>query len=231
MLIKGLQKLTLLDYPDKMAATVFLGGCNFLCPFCHNASLVIGERVRESESISEEELFAFLEKRRGILEGVCVSGGEPTLQKDLIPFLKRIKALGFLVKLDTNGYRPDVLREALLSGAVDYVAMDIKNSPRRYGETVGLEGFDVAPILESVELLTSGTVEFEFRTTLLKELHTEEEMREIGEWLKGVKRYYLQTFKDSGDLISTKFGGYDKKATLTLLNVLKEYIPNAQIRG
>ena len=231
MLIKGLQKLTLLDYPDKMAATVFLGGCNFLCPFCHNASLVIGERVRESESISEEELFAFLEKRRGILEGVCVSGGEPTLQKDLIPFLKRIKALGFLVKLDTNGYRPDVLREALLSGAVDYVAMDIKNSPRRYGETVGLEGFDVAPILESVELLTSGTVDFEFRTTLLKELHTEEEMREIGEWLKGVKRYYLQTFKDSGDLISTKFGGYDKKATLTLLNVLKEYIPNAQIRG
>ena len=231
MLIKGLQKLTLLDYPEKMACTVFTGGCNFLCPFCHNASLVIGNRVAESETMPEEEFFDFLCRRRGILEGVCVSGGEPTLQKDLIPFLIKIKELGFLVKLDTNGYRPDVLEAAIKSGAVDYVAMDIKNSLEKYGQTVGLSDFDTAPIEKSVEILKSCGVNFEFRTTLVKGLHTEEDMHSIGAWLGNVQRYFLQSFKDSGDLISTNFGGYDKKQTEALLKVLNFYIPNAQIRA
>ena len=231
MLLKGLQKLTLLDYPGKMAATVFAGGCNFLCPFCHNASLVLGERVSSSGTLPEEEFFAFLKKRVGILEGVCVSGGEPTLAKDILSFLNKIKELGFLVKLDTNGYRPDVLRNAVSNGLVDYVAMDIKNSKELYGITVGIENFDISPIIESTDFLLSGKVDFEFRTTLVRELHHELDILEIGKWLSGDEKYFLQSFKDSGDLISQGFSGYDENETDLLLNMLKMYIPNAQKRG
>jgi len=231
MLLKGLQKLTLLDFPDKMACTVFTGGCNFLCPFCHNASLVIGERIKETPPILEEEFFDFLKKRRGILEGVCISGGEPTLQHDLKDFIKRIKELGYLIKLDTNGYRPEVLKSLIDEGLIDYVAMDIKASKDSYGIAVGIENFDISPIEKSVEILRGESITFEFRTTLLKGLHTEEDIKKIGEWLKGTERYFLQNFKDSGDLISDKFVGYDEKQTLSLLNTLREYIPNAQIRG
>ena len=231
MLLKGLQKLTLLDCPGKMACTVFSGGCNFRCPFCHNASLVIGERVAASEVLPEEEFFAFLEKRKNILEGVCVSGGEPTLANDLLKFLERIKSMGYLVKLDTNGYRPDVLKAAVNQGLVDYVAMDIKNSMESYGRTVGLQHFDISPIIESTDFLMSGAVDFEFRTTLVRELHSEADVRAIGEWLSGGEKYFLQSFKDSGDLISDIFSGYDEKETEYLLNLLTRYIPNAQIRG
>ena len=231
MLLKGLQKLTLLDFPGKMAATVFSGGCNFLCPFCHNASLVIGERVRESATLPEEEFFAFLKKRRGILEGVCVSGGEPTLAPDLLSFINNIKELGFLVKLDTNGYRPDVLRAAVEGGLVDYVAMDIKSSKAGYSRAVGLSEFDISRIEESADFLMKKSVPFEFRTTLVRELHTAQDIVEIGEWLTGNESYFLQTFTDSGDVISAGFSGYDKKETEDLLNTLKVYIPNAQIRG
>lgn len=231
MLLKGLQKLTLLDFPGKMACTVFSGGCNFRCPFCHNASLVIGERVSESATLPPEEFFAFLEKRKNILEGVCVSGGEPTLAPDVIPFLKRIKDMGYLVKLDTNGYRPDVLKSAVTAGLVDYVAMDIKNSRERYGETVGIKDFDISPILESVDFLMSGSVDFEFRTTLVRELHSEDDIRAIGAWLAGGEKYFIQSFKDSGDLIQEGFSGYDEKETEYLFNLLKAYVPNAQTRG
>ena len=231
MLLKGLQKLTLLDFPGKMAATVFAGGCNFRCPFCHNASLVIGKRLKETPSLSEEEFFSFLERRKNILEGVCVSGGEPTIYRDLIPFLYKIKELGYLVKLDTNGYRPAVLKEAVGAGLVDYVAMDIKNSKESYGKTVGLENFDIKPILESTEFLMSGAVDFEFRTTLVRELHTERDIYSIGTWLEGEEKYFLQTFEDSGDLLSSRLSGYDKNETKDLLNLIKVYIKNAQIRG
>ena len=231
MLLKGLQKLTLLDYPGKIAATVFTGGCNFRCPFCHNASLALGERVSESETLPTDDFFAFLKKRQGILEGVCVSGGEPTLMPDLLPFLNNIKEMGFLVKLDTNGYRPDVLIEAVRSSLVDYVAMDIKSSKESYVKTVGLSSVDISKIEESVDFLMSGKVDFEFRTTLVKGLHTENDILKIGQWLSGSEKYFLQTFIDSGDLISTGFDGFDKKETEKLLNVLKAYIPNAQIRG
>ncbi len=231
MLLKGLQKLTLLDFPGKMACTVFAGGCNFVCPFCHNASLVIGERVRESATLPEEEFFAFLGKRRGILEGVCVSGGEPTLAPDLLPFLNNIKELGFLIKLDTNGYRPDVLRKAVAQGLVDYVAMDIKSSKSGYPRAVGLSDFDISKIEESTDFLMQKKVPFEFRTTLVLGLHSKQDIVSIGEWLRGDESYFLQTFKDSGDVISDGFSGYDEKETRDLLNTLRMYIPNAQIRG
>ena len=230
MQIFGLQKLTLLDYPEKIACTVFTGGCNFRCPFCHNASLVISEKMSESR-ISEEEFFSFLNKRIGILNGVCVSGGEPTLMPDIAEFLKKIKDLGFLVKLDTNGYRPDVLKSLVGQGLVDFVAMDIKNSREKYAETVGLGKVDISKIEESAQFLMSGAVDFEFRTTLVRGLHDEESILSVGKWLSGEEKYFLQNFVDSGDLISNEFGGYDKKDAESLLKVLKEYIPNAQIRG
>ena len=231
MLIKGLQKLTLLDFPGKMAATVFTGGCNFRCPFCHNAQLVIGDRVRESATLPEEEFFSFLKKRKNILEGICVTGGEPTLAPDLTDFLAKIKDMGYLVKLDTNGYRPEVLEEVINGGLADYVAMDIKSSKSGYGRAVGLSDFDITPIEKSVGILMSERVDFEFRTTLVRELHGEEEIHGIGRWLSGNQKYFLQTFKDSGDLISSGFSGYDEKETEYLLNLLKVYVPNAQTRG
>ncbi len=230
MLIKGLQKLTLLDFPDKMACTVFTFGCNFRCPFCHNASLVLSDRADDT-IMPEEEFFDFLSRRQGMLEGVCVTGGEPTLQPDLPDFLARIKATGYAVKLDTNGYRPAVLKSLVEAGLVDYVAMDVKNSLTRYGETVGITRFDTPPIEESLDYLMAGHIPFEFRTTLVRGLHTPESIREIGARLAGQERFFLQTFKDSGDLICAGLSGFTPRETADLLAILLEYVPNAQIRG
>lgn len=230
MQLSGLQKLTLLDFPGKMACTAFTAGCNFRCPFCHNASLVTGD-LAALPKMSESEFFSFLEKRQGILEGVCITGGEPTLQKDILSFIEKIKALGFAVKLDTNGARPDVLKEILDSGSVSYVAMDIKNSQKEYPKTVGIENFDITPVLESVELLKGGKTPFEFRTTVVSGLHTPESIREIGEWIGGVDNYFLQSFVDSGDLICEGFVGFDQKTMQNLLNVIKPLVPSTKIRG
>ena len=229
MLIKGLQKLTLLDFPDRMACTLFTFGCNFRCPFCHNASLVLADRADDSV-MPEEEFFTFLSRRRGMLEGVCITGGEPTLQPDLEDFISRIKDMGYAVKLDTNGYRPAVLRRLVEAGLLDYVAMDIKNSLPRYGETVGIARFDTAPIEESMDYLMEGRVPFEFRTTLVRGLHTPEDIRAMGRRLAGPEAFFLQTFKDSGDLIA---GGeaFTPTETRVLLAALQENVPNAQIRG
>ena len=230
MLIKGLQKLTLLDFPDKIACTVFTFGCNFRCPFCHNASLVLANRA-DDFTISEEEFFSFLQKRRGILEGVCITGGEPTLQPDLPDFIRRIRALGYAVKLDTNGYRPDVLKALVAEGLLDYVAMDAKNSLPLYGETVGIPGLNVAPIEESMDFLMAGNIPFEFRTTLVKGLHTPESVADMGRRLAGEERFFLQTFEDSGDLIGAGPSAFDRTETESLLAVLRAYVPNAQIRS
>lgn len=230
MLIKGLQKLTLLDFPEKMACTVFTFGCNFRCPFCHNASLVLANRA-DDFTISEEEFFSFLQKRRGILEGVCITGGEPTLQPDLPDFIRRIRALGYAVKLDTNGYRPDVLKALAAEGLLDYVAMDAKNSLPLYGETVGIPGLNVAPIEESMDFLMAGNIPFEFRTTLVKGLHTPESVADMGRRLAGEERFFLQTFEDSGDLIGAGPSAFDRTETESLLAVLRAYVPNAQIRS
>lgn len=227
MLLDGLQKLTLLDFPDKMACTVFTHGCNFRCPFCHNASLVEGDNAH----LPLEEFEKFLKKRQGILDGVAITGGEPMLQKDLKDFIKMIRSYGYLVKLDTNGTYPEKLEELIDEGLVDYVAVDIKNSPEKYGRTIGVEGFDITPIRKTVELLKKGKVPYEFRTTVVKELHEAADFEIIGKWLEGVPRYFLQQFVDSGDVLSQGMSAHDEDTMREFLDIVQKYIPNAQLRG
>lgn len=229
MCINGLQKLTLLDFPGKTACTVFTGGCNMRCPFCHNASLVL--RPGEQETMTEEDFFAFLKSRRGLLDGVCCTGGEPTLQPDLPGFLAKIKDLGFAVKLDTNGLRPDALKSVTENGFTDYVAMDIKSSRERYPAVSGICESDVALIEESASILMRGDTEFEFRTTVVRELHSEEDFESIGIWLSGAPRFFLQQFKDSGDLIGAGYSAYSESEMEELLKILQKNIPSAQLRG
>ena len=229
MQINGFQKLTLLDYPEKVACTLFTAGCNFRCPFCHNASLVISPN--KSLAISQEEILFFLKKRKGILEGVCVTGGEPLLHQDLESFLCEIKALGYQIKLDTNGSFPDKLKELVSAGLIDYVAMDIKNSRERYAQTVGITDFDVSKVEESVAFLLSGTVEYEFRTTIVKELHDMVDIQHIGEWIQGATRYYLQNFEDSGELIQGGLNPVETAVLKEMQTIAKAYIPNTKLRG
>ena len=228
MRIDGLQTLTLLDYPGKVACTVFTSGCNMRCPFCHNASLVCGEVPPFME---KEEFLAFLKKRTGVLDGVCVTGGEPLLQEGLIPFLLEVKEKGFTTKLDTNGLLHDRLRAVVEAGAVDYVAMDIKNCKARYAETAGVPGLDLAPIEKSVQFLMEGSVDYEFRTTVVKELHNKADFDEIGRWLKGAKRYFLQSFKDSGDILSPGLSPMEKADLLEIRDRLRAEIPGVELRG
>lgn len=229
MNICGHQKLSLLDFPGCVAATVFFGGCNFRCPFCHNASLVLPERIEPA--VTEEEFFAFLNKRVGRLDGVCITGGEPLLQKDIVPFIEKIRARGFRVKLDTNGSRPDRLRALIEAELVDYVAMDIKNSPARYGETVGIPDFDLTPIRESVSLLLEGRVPYEFRTTVCAPLHTEADIAAAGDFISGASAWFLQGFRDSGDLVGQGISALSREECEALLAVAREKIPNAALRG
>ena len=190
MLIVGLNKTTLLDYPGRVAATVFTSGCNFRCPFCHNGHLVL--KPSALEVYSEGEVFSFLLKRRNVLKGVCITGGEPTLQADLPDFIRRVKELGYSVKLDTNGYEPEVLETLLKEKLLDYVAMDIKNCKEKYAQTVGLEGFETGRIEKSVALLKASGIDYEFRTTVVREFHEREDLRKIGMWLSGCARLFLQ---------------------------------------
>lgn len=229
MIIHGLYKLTLLDYPEHIACTIFTGGCNFRCPFCHNASLVT--HINPATLLPQEEILSFLNKRVGILEGVCISGGEPTLQPDLIEFIKKIKNLGFLVKLDTNGSNPSMLAELLDQNLLDYVAMDIKNSPTNYGKTIGLATYDLSNINASIELLKHASIDYEFRTTVVKELHTEDDFFQIAKWIPNCSHYFLQTFVDSKDLIQDGFTGYNKEEMTSFANLLRPWIPNVAVRG
>ena len=229
MIFSGLQKLTLLDYPEKIACTVFFGGCNFRCPFCHNGTLV--KNPKEYDRIIEEDFFDFLSKRKGVLEGVCITGGEPTLQNDLPLFIKRIKDMGFLVKLDTNGYKPDVLISLVEEGLLDFVAMDIKNSKQKYAETVAVSDFDIKNIEKSAEYLLNGKIDYEFRTTVVKELHTPDDIISISKWISDAKNYYLQSFKDSGDILCGSFSAYDEKEMKSLLNLSLDYNKNTKLRG
>ena len=229
MNIQGIQKLTLLDFPDRTACTVFTGGCNMRCPFCHNASLVL--RPGENPAYFEEEIYAFLKKRQGILDGVAITGGEPLLQHGLEEFILRVRELGFAVKLDTNGSYPDRLAALIDQGLLDYIAMDVKNSREKYAQTVGVKGFDIAPIEQSIALLRTSGVPFELRTTVVRELHSAEDIEDMGVWLQGEHVHFLQGFIDSGDLIGKGLSGYDKNQMEDLVNVLKSYVPHAQLRG
>ena len=226
MKIAGLQKMTLLDFPGKVACTVFLDGCNFRCPFCHNASLVRGE----GENISEEEFFKFLRKREGILDGVAITGGEPLLQRDIVDFIKKIKELDYEVKLDTNGSFPEKLKALVAEGLIDYVAMDIKSSPEGYSRAAGCN-IDTEKIKESVDFLLSGAVDYEVRTTVAKGVVLPEDMEGIGQLIKGAKRYFLQGFVDSGDILGEGVGPYSKEEMESMLEAVKKYIPSAELRG
>ena len=230
MLISGLQKLTLLDYPGKVACTVFTGGCNFRCPFCHNSALVLPEQL--SQGSSADEVLRFLKKRVGVLDGVAVTGGEPLLHPDMADFLKEVKALGFLVKLDTNGSFPDRLMALVEAGLVDRVAMDIKNAPALYAKTAGLERFDLGGVTRSKDFLLSGAVDYEFRTTVVRGLHTKESLLAAAEWIRGAKEYYLQQYKDSGAILDADgLGSFDADEMHALADAVREIVPAVQVRG
>lgn len=231
MLISGLQKMTLLDYPGRVACTVFTGGCNFRCPFCHNASLVIPEELRAADG-GVEAILAFLKKRQGLLDGVAITGGEPLLHADMADFLRQIRALGYQIKLDTNGSFPERLISLVEEGLVDRVAMDIKNAPGLYAETAGFPLLDIAPIERSKNFLLEGHVEYEFRTTVVKGLHTTESLVEAAHWIEGAKEYYLQQFKDSGELLAADgLGAFDNAEMRALADAVRPVIPTVQLRG
>ena len=231
MKLHGLQKLTLLDFPEHVACTVFTAGCNLRCPFCHNALLVTD--IQEGDAIPEDEFFSFLEKRKGLLEGVAVTGGEPLMQPDLADFLRRVKAMGFAVKLDTNGTLPGRLAPLLSEGLVDYAAMDVKNTPEKYAATVGLPRFDVGPVRESMALLRGSGIPYEYRTTLVREFHTEEDVAALAEWLRdeGAKRYFLQAFRDSGGLIGENLHPVPRDEMFRMRDLADAVLPGTVLRG
>ena len=236
MLILGLNKTTLLDYPEHVAATIFTGGCNLRCPFCHNRDLVFaGESIQAGlvTPYDEEEIFSFLRKRRGILTGICITGGEPTLHPDLPLFLSRIKELGLLVKLDTNGFKPDVLRTLHEKKLIDYCAIDIKNSFEHYAKTVGLSQLDLGPVKESVAYLLSltGKFPYEFRTTVVKELHQAEDMYAIREWIAGASAYYIQSYTDSEQVIETGYHAHNVETLQHFARICQVTVPSTQLRG
>lgn len=229
MKICGLQKTTLLDFPGHVAATVFLSGCNFQCPFCHNSQLLTSHAA---ELMSVEELLDFLKKRRPILEGVCITGGEPTLSGEKLEKLMiSVKNLGYLVKLDTNGYRPEFLKTLCKDGLVDFVAMDIKSGRFHYEEICGVPGLNMEFIEKSVSFLMDGTVPYEFRTTVVKGLHNIEDFKDIAQWIGGCRQYYLQGFVNSGNVLRDGFSAYSRKELDSFLSIVQKTIPTAAIRG
>ena len=230
MNISGIQKLTLLDYPGKVACTLFTAGCNFRCPFCHNAGLGLPDRLEEA-SISEDEVMSFLKKRAGMLDGVAITGGEPLLHTDMPEFLEKIKNLGYKIKLDTNGSNPKLLKEIVNAGLVDRVAMDIKNAPAEYNKTAGCS-VDMEKIEESKDFLLTGTCDYEFRTTVVKGIHTKESLIAAAKWISGAKEYYLQQFKDSGNLIAPDaFEPFDENEMHELADAVRPFVPAVEVRG
>ena len=228
MLIHGLQKMTLLDYPGKVACTVFLGGCDFRCPYCHNFELVDGSAPAVME---DSEFFKFLDTRHGLLDGVAITGGEPLMRPDLIGFIRKVHEMGFLVKLDTNGYHPEALSELISAGLVDYVAMDIKSSPTRYGVVVGCPGVDVEKIKKSVSIIMNSGISYEFRTTVVGGLHNIEDFKEIGAWIKDAKAYYLQQFVDRETVPDHSFTSPTQEEMALFLEAVRENVPAAMVRG
>lgn len=233
-MICGLQKMTLLDFPSKIACTVFLGGCNFRCPFCHNSELFMGKPEKLME---DEDFFKFLKSRKGLLDGVCVSGGEPTLYKNLPEFLARIKELGFLVKLDTNGSRPEVVKKLVEKNLVDYIAMDVKNSPAMYAQTIGLETMDLTPIEESLRFLIGGNMPYELRTTLVSQLHTEASIQDMGQWLQSLvtgmkpKKLFLQSFVDRDTVLFSGLSAPEPETTKGFAKILEPFADSVTIRN
>lgn len=228
MIIRGLQKTTLLDYPEKLACTVFTGGCNFRCPFCHNASLVL--HASKVEEISNDEFFSYLSKRKGLLDGVCITGGEPLLNDDIVDFIKKIRSYELLIKLDTNGSFPDKLEYLLDNKLLDYVAMDIKNSKEKYSLTAGTSDFPHG-IEESIDIIIAKAPDYEFRTTVVRELHTANDVYKIANRIKNAKKYFLQSYVDSGDIITDGFSAYSAEEMLEILENARKILPCTELRG
>ncbi len=228
MIIHGLQKMTLLDFPGKVACTVFLGWCDFRCPFCHNWELIDGSAPAQ---LDDKELMAFLQKRRGLLEGVAITGGEPMLNKDLPQLLRDIRELGYMTKVDTNGNHPEMLERVLDEGLADYIAMDIKNSREKYAQTIGFEAFDTVNVEKSIHLIIGSGVGYEFRTTVVDELHDEDSFKGIGELIEGAGKYFLQKFTDRD---SVPFGGLSAPSDDKMrkyLDIIRPYVKSASLRG
>lgn len=228
MLILGLTKTTLLDYPEHVAATLFTGGCNFRCPYCHNRDIILQSSTLQP--LAEDEIFAFLRKRQHVLSGVCITGGEPTLHQDLPALIERIRALGYLVKLDTNGSNPQMLCSLIQDRLIDYCAMDIKNAPEKYAVTVGYQ--NLAAVKESVQLLLhQQTIPYEFRTTLVAELHSEADINAIAKWISGARMYYLQSYVDSEGVLCPGFHAPSAEILQSYADLCRQYVPNTLIRG
>lgn len=230
MIIKGLQKTTLLDFPGKLACTIFTAGCNFRCPFCHNSSLVV--RAGEVDEIPMESFLSYISKRKGLLDGVAITGGEPLLNPDIDELMRKIRAEGLLIKLDTNGAYPNRLEALLDEGLVDYVAMDIKNTKEKYALTAGLdESFDISTIERSIDVIMKKAPDYEFRTTVVRELHTPEDLVAISEWITDAKNYFLQKYVDSGDILAEGFSAYSDGEMLDILGKVREKMPHTILRG
>ena len=226
MKIGGLQKMTLIDYPGKVACTVFTVGCNFRCPFCYNSELVFPEK--NTPTTSEEEFFNFLNKRKGLLDGVCVTGGEPTIHQDLLEFIQKIKDLKFLVKLDTNGTNPETLKQLLNKNLLDYIAMDIKSSVNGYKKAVGTE-VDMENIKKSIKLIMNSGIEYEFRTTVVPGIHSKEDILEIAKEIKGAKKYYLQQFRPDAKMIDQKLRKVDPYQDIFFKKIVEEIKDNFEV--
>lgn len=225
----GIQKTTLLDYPGKLASTLFTGGCNFRCPFCHNSELVfLKESVKE---IATEDILAFLEKRKGVLDGICITGGEPLINKGLKSFIIKVKELGYKIKLDTNGSKYDELKDLYDNNLIDYVAIDIKNSKDKYGKTIGIESYDLTNVEKSVELLKQNKIPYEFRTTVVKEFHEESDFEKMALWLKGAKNYYLQCFRDGDNVIESGLHAPSIDELKTYKKIMEDFVEHVEIRG
>ena len=229
MNIHGLQKLTLLDYPGKVACTVFLAGCNLRCPFCHNSELL--DAGAAEPVMDDAALLEFLRKRKGMLDGVAFTGGEPLLRPELPALLRAVRDLGYSVKLDTNGMLPEALERVLADGLADYVAMDIKNSPERYAETCGVEAFDMAPVYASIDLLRTKAPDYEFRTTVMDELHDEASFAAIGPMIAGAKRYFLQPFKDRDTVLFSGFHAPNGEKMRKYVDLVRPFVGAVEIRG
>jgi len=229
MKIHGFQKTTLLDFPGKVACIAFTAGCNLRCPFCHNAFLVT--EIDKNAEISKEEIFEYINLRKGILDGVCISGGEPLSDDGIFDFIKEIRKTGLKIKIDTNGSFPERLKKLVNENLIDYVAMDIKNCPEKYPLTVGIENFDISNVLESINFLLEGNVDYEFRTTVVKELHTPEDISKIAKLIDGAPRYFIQNFVDSGNVIKDGLHGFENDELEALKEAAKQYIVDTKIRG
>lgn len=227
MEIYGYQKTTLLDYPGHVAATIFTGGCNFRCPFCHNSDLILNPTTL----IPEEEIFAFLKKRKNILSGICITGGEPTLQPDLCDFIVKVRSLGYKIKLDTNGYLPEIIQDLLNKKLLDYIAMDIKAGYSNYSKVCGIQNFNMDTIKKSISIIENSGIDYEFRTTVVKELHSEQDFQEIIEMISPQSPYYIQSFKDSGNILTPGLSSCNIDTLNHYLSIVKTKIPNSFLRG